>query len=86
MEDTVEVLNRRLVRTFLIVGAAMLPTTTPGCTDVSGPKCQEEGERCGTNDEPYFNCCSGLECRSFQQGDRLVHICVDPSNPSSTDP
>jgi hypothetical protein len=86
MEGTVEVLRKRLSRTLLILGMAMLPTATPGCTDASGPKCQAEGERCGTNDEPYFNCCSGLECRTFQEGDKLVHRCVDPSNPSLTDP
>lgn len=72
--------GKRLFRAILILGAAALPTATPGCSDVSGPQCQALGERCGTHDEPYFNCCAGLECRIISQGDRLDHRCVDPSD------
>jgi hypothetical protein len=75
-------LRKRLFRTLLILGVGALPTATPGCSDASGPGCQLLGERCGSSDERYTNCCSGLECRTLQQGEWLVHSCVDPSSPS----
>jgi hypothetical protein len=76
------VLRKRLFRAILILGAAAIPATTPGCSDSSGPGCQPLGEKCGSNDEPYFNCCAGLECTIIPQGDRLIHRREDPNSPS----
>ena len=79
-------LHKRLFRLVLILGAAALPTGAPGCSDANGPGCQAEGERCGSNDEPYFNCCAGLDCRTIIQGNNLTHKCVDPGGTSLIEP